>query len=246
MNVQKNQSQKSQFWINRMLIITVMVILGMVLHISHNVSKRLNAQSQIESKIEEDVNLVNHINSFTNSTEYRIKNDESMGTQASLQKLSQKLKRLENELAEFDNDSEDNKLTPDELEDLQIEIQEEQSARQAKADAEITAYVSMLDNMVISDQSATDWSVQAEETLNQYVNEEDWQGLEIVDASCGSEVCRAEIYVDNLESMREDIENFSENIPWNAEMFINVPGDTDPGKAVVFISRGDNNLPSRM
>ena len=206
----------------------VMIMVTFQVAKNHRINERLTALKPTQKNVEYNREVPSSSGSLVH-----IEKEDADDYQTSQKKFSRKLGLLEREVAELIDNREEEEANLNDFE-----------AEQAKAKAQIQELLSVMEEALVSDKIDTEWAESAVDSFYNAINDDDWQGIELLIAECGNAVCIAEIVV-KPDMMQENIHRLPDLISWNAEIFINVLNN-DSGDAVVFISREDHSLPRPM
>lgn len=108
--------------------------------------------------------------------------------------------------------------------------------------AQIREELDFLDNSLYAEYTDPEWSGSAVSSLYEMQNNDMAEGIEVLNADCGSTFCRMDVAIDP-EGVEDKVRNLMQIIPWDGELYVSID-DIGTGKAVVYISREGHSLPS--
>jgi hypothetical protein len=110
-----------------------------------------------------------------------------------------------------------------------------------RADARVQAQVEVLEGTVRAEPPDPQWAPTAEAALRHAWQGEAMGGLYLVEATCGTTLCRLALASTGTGFPEDSLQNFIQAAPWPGQGFFRV--DIEAGEAVVYMAREGYDLP---
>jgi hypothetical protein len=115
-----------------------------------------------------------------------------------------------------------------------------------RAETQITAQVESIEDTILREKRDPEWSSEAELALTEAYRSDEMPGVGLVDAECGSTVCRVELSFDGSASPEQSIRDMVHLAPWAGPGFFVVDGideGDEPPAGVFYLAREGYSLP---
>ncbi|PXF60269.1 MAG: hypothetical protein C4B58_00035 [Deltaproteobacteria bacterium] len=123
------------------------------------------------------------------------------------------------------------------------ELTPEEEAEQVEA--QTMELIEFFEETILTEGTDPEWSSLAELALDDASKSEEMTEFNLVDAKCGTTMCRMELSLDGSESPEESFRKLVHLAPWQGEGFIRVQdgNDRESAQAVIYLARDGYSLP---
>ena len=123
------------------------------------------------------------------------------------------------------------------------ELTPEEEAEQVEA--QTMELIEFFEETILTEETDPEWSSLAELVLDEASKNEEMTEFNLVDAKCGTTMCRMELSLDGSESPEESFRKLAHLAPWQGESFIRVQdgNDRESAQAVIYLAREGYSLP---
>jgi hypothetical protein len=132
--------------------------------------------------------------------------------------------------------------TPD-GEGAAAELTPEEEAEQVET--QTMELIEFFEETILTEGTDPKWSGLAELALDEASKNDEMTEFNLVDAKCGTTMCRMELSLDGSESPEESFRKLAHLAPWQGESFIRVQdgNDGESAQAVIYLARDGYSLP---
>ena len=112
-------------------------------------------------------------------------------------------------------------------------------------EAQTLELIELFEETILIEGTDPEWSGLAELALDEASKREEMTEFNLVDAKCGTTMCRMELSLDGSESPEESFRKLVDFAPWQGEGFIRIQdgNDREFAQAVVYLAREGYSLP---
>ena len=123
------------------------------------------------------------------------------------------------------------------------ELTVEEEAEQVEADT--LEMIDLFEETILTEGTDPEWSSLAEFDLDEASISEEMTEFNLVDAKCGTTMCRMELSLNDFDSPEESFRKLVNFAPWQGEGFISIEdgNDEESAQAVIYLAREGYSLP---
>lgn len=132
---------------------------------------------------------------------------------------------------------------PNDEEGVAAELTLEEEAEQVEA--KTLELIDLFEETILTEGTDPEWTILAELAIDEAAISEEMTKFNLVDAKCGTTMCRMELSFNGSESPEESFRKLVHFAPWQGEGFIRIQDGNDggPAQAVIYLAREGYTLP---
>ncbi len=132
---------------------------------------------------------------------------------------------------------------PDDEEGVAAELTLEEEAEQVEA--KTLELIDLFEETILTEGTDPEWTILAELAIDEASISEEMTEFNLVDAKCGTTMCRIELSFNGSKSPEESFRKLVHFAPWQGEGFIRIQDGNEggPAQAVVYLAREGYTLP---